>query len=71
MESWGIHTADRNSLYMGWGIKTALDGAGVDTARPVPELVGLPCAEASVSAAALIKTRSNLIMTCGFLVVEY
>ena len=33
---------NKNSLSMGWGLKAALGGAGVDNAVPVPELVGLP-----------------------------
>jgi hypothetical protein len=49
-----------------------LGGAGVDNAGPVPELVGLPSAEASISAAPLIQTSGNrplLVITCGCLVL--
>ena len=40
---------------MGWGLKAALAGTGVDNARPDPELVGLPSTEAP-----LIQTRANI-----------
>ena len=39
------------------GLKAALGVAGVDNAGPVEELVGLPSAEASVSAAPLIQKK--------------
>ena len=38
-------------------MKAALAGGGVDDAAPVPELVGLLGAEASVSAAPLIQEK--------------
>ena len=42
---------------MGWGLKAALAGAGVNNAGLDPELMGLAGAEASFSAEPLIQKK--------------
>jgi hypothetical protein len=51
----------QNKTAYSWagGLKAALGGAGMDNAGPDPELVGLPSAEASVSAAPLIQKNKT------------